>query len=130
MYTINSIKSTEVLQPATTCRHPTSALRVDEATYSWMPSRGDVILAMTDDCMQQIIRREKTYEFRKYMLNASVKRVWFYLKAPYLVRVRSTPRALVAQATRRSLKTGSGTHCSTKGIRAGRGMTLRIGCGV
>ncbi|KAH9838746.1 uncharacterized protein C8Q71DRAFT_544982 [Rhodofomes roseus] len=42
----------------------------------------DVILPMTDECMQQIVQREKTYEFRRYRLNASVKRVWFYLKAP------------------------------------------------
>jgi len=42
----------------------------------------DVILPMTDECMQQIVLREKTYEFRRYRIKDSVKRVWFYLKAP------------------------------------------------
>ncbi|KZT65893.1 hypothetical protein DAEQUDRAFT_676010 [Daedalea quercina L-15889] len=45
--------------------------------------RSDVILPMTDECMQQIVSREKpTYEFCHYRLNASVRRVWFYLKVP------------------------------------------------
>jgi predicted transcriptional regulator len=42
----------------------------------------DAILPMTDDYMQQIVRREKTYEFRRYRISASVKRIWFYLNAP------------------------------------------------
>ncbi|KAI0746077.1 hypothetical protein C8Q76DRAFT_49600 [Earliella scabrosa] len=42
----------------------------------------DAILPMTDDYMQQIVRREKTYEFRRYRISDSVKRVWFYLNAP------------------------------------------------
>ncbi|KAF5364035.1 hypothetical protein D9756_001001 [Leucocoprinus leucothites] len=42
----------------------------------------DVILPMTDEYMQQIIRREKTYEFRRYRIASSVQRVWFYLNAP------------------------------------------------
>ena len=33
--------------------------------------------------MQQIIQRTKTYEFRRYKLNSSVQRVWFYLNAPH-----------------------------------------------
>jgi predicted transcriptional regulator len=32
--------------------------------------------------MQQIIRGEKNYEFRRYLISPSVKRVWFYLNAP------------------------------------------------
>jgi hypothetical protein len=32
--------------------------------------------------MKQIITREKTYEFRKYCLPSSVKRIWFYSTAP------------------------------------------------
>jgi hypothetical protein len=42
----------------------------------------DAILPMTDDYMQQIVRREKTYEFRRYRIAASVRRIWFYLNAP------------------------------------------------
>src|ERR1700683_4086318 len=62
--------------------------------------RTDVILPMTvslvflpascapqvdmpqDDYMQQIIRGEKNYEFRRYLISPSVQRVWFYLNAP------------------------------------------------
>lgn len=32
--------------------------------------------------MQQIIRGEKNYEFRRYLIASSVQRVWFYLNAP------------------------------------------------
>jgi predicted transcriptional regulator len=32
--------------------------------------------------MQQIVTGEKTYEFRKYCLEQSVKRIWFYSTAP------------------------------------------------
>ncbi|KIM47399.1 hypothetical protein M413DRAFT_63141 [Hebeloma cylindrosporum] len=50
-----------------------------------MPStpRTDVVLPMTDDYMQQIVRGEKNYEFRKYRIAPTVKRVWFYLTAPF-----------------------------------------------
>ena len=37
---------------------------------------------MTDDYMQQIVCREKNYEFRRYEIAPSVKRIWFYLNAP------------------------------------------------
>ena len=37
---------------------------------------------MTDDYMQQIVRREKNYEFRRYEIAPSVRRIWFYLNAP------------------------------------------------
>lgn len=47
------------------------------------PVREDVILPMTDDYMQQIVRKEKNHEFRKYRIAASVKRIWFYLNAPF-----------------------------------------------
>ncbi|SPJ79106.1 uncharacterized protein FTOL_07497 [Fusarium torulosum] len=46
------------------------------------PSRSDMILAMTDPYMQQIIDGTKTYEFRKYNM-ASIQRVWFYRTAPH-----------------------------------------------
>ncbi|KAF8340777.1 PUA-like domain-containing protein [Amanita rubescens] len=42
----------------------------------------DAILPMTDDYMQQIVRHEKNYEFRRYEIAPSVKRIWFYLNAP------------------------------------------------
>ena len=69
-----------------------------------MPSiaRTDVVLPMTDDYMQQIVRGEKNYEFRKYRIAPTVsivlpgatnwmnswslhkvKRIWFYLNAPF-----------------------------------------------
>jgi predicted transcriptional regulator len=32
--------------------------------------------------MQQIVTGEKTYEFRKYRLEQSVKRIWFYSTEP------------------------------------------------
>lgn len=32
--------------------------------------------------MQQIVRGEKNYEFRRYLIASSVQRVWFYLNAP------------------------------------------------
>lgn len=32
--------------------------------------------------MQQIVNGEKNYEFRKYCLKESVKRIWFYSTAP------------------------------------------------
>jgi hypothetical protein len=51
-----------------------------------MPSklvpRSDVTLPTTDDYMQQIVRREKNYEFQRYLIPNSVKRIWFYLNAP------------------------------------------------
>ncbi|KAF5369533.1 hypothetical protein D9758_002792 [Tetrapyrgos nigripes] len=43
----------------------------------------DAILPMTDGYMQQIVRREKNYEFRRYRISSSVKRIWFYLNAPH-----------------------------------------------
>ncbi|KAJ7192327.1 hypothetical protein GGX14DRAFT_380209 [Mycena pura] len=44
--------------------------------------RTDCVLPMTDDYMQNIVRGEKTYEFRRYRIPASVERIWFYLNAP------------------------------------------------
>ena len=37
---------------------------------------------MRQPYMQQIVDGEKTYEFRKYCLKPSVKRIWFYSTAP------------------------------------------------
>ncbi|UKZ54920.1 hypothetical protein TrVGV298_008734 [Trichoderma virens] len=45
-------------------------------------SRADMILAMNDPYMQQIIDGSKTYEFRKYSM-MGIKRIWFYRTAPH-----------------------------------------------
>ncbi|KAJ5833297.1 hypothetical protein N7474_001608 [Penicillium riverlandense] len=47
------------------------------------PAPTDVILAMQDPYMTQIIDGVKNYEFRKYRINASVQRIWFYRTAPH-----------------------------------------------
>ncbi|KAJ7499402.1 hypothetical protein FB451DRAFT_37216 [Mycena latifolia] len=49
---------------------------------SSLSPRTDAILAMQGNYMDDIVRREKSYEFRKYRLLPSVQRVWFYLTAP------------------------------------------------
>ncbi|EWZ29743.1 uncharacterized protein FOBCDRAFT_280659 [Fusarium oxysporum Fo47] len=46
------------------------------------PRRTDMILAMNDPYMQQIIDGTKTYEFRKYNM-AGIQRIWFYRTAPH-----------------------------------------------
>ncbi|KAJ4217979.1 hypothetical protein FSOLCH5_014257 [Fusarium solani] len=46
------------------------------------PSRSDMILAINDPYMQQIIDGTKTYEFRKYNM-AGIRRIWFYRTAPH-----------------------------------------------
>ncbi|KAH6884245.1 hypothetical protein B0T10DRAFT_493806 [Thelonectria olida] len=46
------------------------------------PQRTDMILAMNDPYMQQIIDGTKTYEFRKYTM-AGIERIWFYRTAPH-----------------------------------------------
>ena len=43
----------------------------------------DVILAMQEPYMTQIVEGHKNYEFRRYCLKPSVKRIWFYRTAPY-----------------------------------------------
>ncbi|KAL3466431.1 PUA-like domain-containing protein [Aspergillus heterothallicus] len=43
----------------------------------------DVILPMQDPYMDQIVNGTKNYEFRKYLLKSSVKRIWFYRTAPH-----------------------------------------------
>lgn len=45
-------------------------------------SHTDVILAMQEPYVRQIVDGSKTYEFRKYHLEPSVKRIWFYVTAP------------------------------------------------
>ncbi|KAJ5250704.1 hypothetical protein N7489_001114 [Penicillium chrysogenum] len=47
------------------------------------PSYSDVILPMQDPYMTQIVDGRKNYEFRKYRLRPSVKRIWFYRTAPH-----------------------------------------------
>lgn len=44
--------------------------------------RTDMVLAMNDPYMQEIIDGTKTYEFRKYNM-AGVKRIWFYRTSPH-----------------------------------------------
>ncbi|KAL3474990.1 hypothetical protein BJX99DRAFT_259912 [Aspergillus californicus] len=46
------------------------------------PIHSDVILPMQDPYMDQIINGQKHYEFRKYCLKPSVRRIWFYRTAP------------------------------------------------
>lgn len=45
--------------------------------------RRDVILPMQEPYMQQIVTGMKTYEFRKYLINRNVERIWFYRTAPH-----------------------------------------------
>ncbi|KZT19413.1 hypothetical protein NEOLEDRAFT_969146 [Neolentinus lepideus HHB14362 ss-1] len=45
--------------------------------------RTDAILPIKAEYMDRIIRKEKNYEFRRYFINPSVKRIWFYLTAPF-----------------------------------------------
>jgi predicted transcriptional regulator len=47
------------------------------------PSYSDVILPMQDPYITQIVDGRKNYEFRKYRLRPSVKRIWFYRTAPH-----------------------------------------------
>lgn len=63
----------EPFPPQLRCNDPKMAPRTTPA---------DAILPMTNDCMQQIVRGEKTYEFRRYLISPSIKRIWFYLNAP------------------------------------------------
>ncbi|KAJ6626005.1 hypothetical protein B0H10DRAFT_1781963 [Mycena sp. CBHHK59/15] len=46
-------------------------------------SRSDVILPMMNKYMEDIVRTEKNYEFRRYRIASSVQRIWFYLNAPF-----------------------------------------------
>ncbi|KAK4096831.1 hypothetical protein N658DRAFT_501130 [Parathielavia hyrcaniae] len=43
----------------------------------------DVILAIQNPYMSQIVNGTENYEFRKYCLKPSVKRIWFYRTAPH-----------------------------------------------
>jgi predicted transcriptional regulator len=43
----------------------------------------DAILPMRDPYMTQIVDGSKTYEFRRYQLSPSVRRIWFYRIAPH-----------------------------------------------
>lgn len=46
--------------------------------------RRDAILAMQEPFMQQIVSGQKNHEFRRYRINPTVERVWFYRTAPHL----------------------------------------------
>ncbi|KAK0649277.1 PUA-like domain-containing protein [Cercophora newfieldiana] len=46
-------------------------------------STTDVILPMQDPYMDHIVNGTKNYEFRKYRMKPSVKRIWFYRTAPH-----------------------------------------------
>jgi predicted transcriptional regulator len=48
-----------------------------------MSSRTDIILPIRDPYMTQIVQGVKNYEFRKYRLKASIRRIWFYRTAPH-----------------------------------------------
>jgi predicted transcriptional regulator len=45
--------------------------------------RTDVILGIQEPYMQQMVDGEKNYEFRKYRLQQTVQRIWFYSIAPH-----------------------------------------------
>ncbi|KAJ5729021.1 uncharacterized protein N7483_003529 [Penicillium malachiteum] len=45
----------------------------------------DVILAIRDPDMDQIVCGDKNYEFRKYRLKPTVKRIWFYRTASHCI---------------------------------------------
>ncbi|GJE98322.1 hypothetical protein PsYK624_145500 [Phanerochaete sordida] len=45
--------------------------------------RTDAVFPIANDYMQRIVCQAKTYEFRRYGIAASVKRVWFDLNAPF-----------------------------------------------
>ena len=47
------------------------------------PERHDALLAMCEPYMQQIVDGTKSYEFRRYRLNTSIERIWFYRVAPH-----------------------------------------------
>ena len=47
------------------------------------PERHDALLAMCEPYMQQIVDGIKNYEFRKYRLITSIKRISFYRVAPH-----------------------------------------------
>lgn len=61
-------------------------------------SRTDMILAMNDPYMQQIVDGSKTYEFRKYNM-AGIERIWFYRTAPHSAITHVCP---VSQAATRN----------------------------
>ncbi|KAJ4128860.1 hypothetical protein NW768_007382 [Fusarium equiseti] len=56
--------------------------RATTAATRQLPHRPDMILAMNDPYMQQIIDGVKNYEFRKYEM-AGIQRIWFYRTAPH-----------------------------------------------
>ncbi|KAK7043168.1 hypothetical protein VNI00_008522 [Paramarasmius palmivorus] len=46
-------------------------------------SQYDVMAPISPERMEQIISRQKSYESTRYRLAPDVKRIWFYLTAPY-----------------------------------------------
>ncbi|KAK4206884.1 hypothetical protein QBC37DRAFT_299926 [Rhypophila decipiens] len=46
-------------------------------------SATDVILPMSEPYTSLVLYGHKTYEFRKYKLKPTIKRIWFYRTAPY-----------------------------------------------
>lgn len=48
-----------------------------------MTTKSDIILPMRDPYMGQIVDGSKNYEFRKYRLKPSIRRIWFYRTAPH-----------------------------------------------
>jgi predicted transcriptional regulator len=45
-------------------------------------TREDVVLAINQPYMGQIVSGLKTFEFRKYRMSQDIKRVWFYVTKP------------------------------------------------
>jgi predicted transcriptional regulator len=44
--------------------------------------REDILISMYSKSMDQIVKGLKNYEFRKYSIPSSVKRMWFYETRP------------------------------------------------
>jgi predicted transcriptional regulator len=46
------------------------------------PQRSDILISIHPIHIRNIVSRLKTHEFRKYLIPASVKRMWFYTTSP------------------------------------------------
>ena len=84
-YRLEVLKFRQARRPeATRTRWSKPPLSFETITYAMLidTRKCDAILPMREPYMQQIVTVEKTYEFRKYCLQQSVKRIWFYSTAP------------------------------------------------
>lgn len=57
-------------------------LKTSESPSLHQTTREDVVLAINQPYMDQIVSGTKTFEFRKYCLSQDIKRVWFYVTSP------------------------------------------------